>query len=170
MRVLGYLLQLALWCGISGSGAGQSCVFTTSSVVSSRGKLNTPTICVITLSLHQITWLASWGSGGGLLWCGWPLQSLGNGPVALWWRVVCCPPCRAKDAPSFSLPEMALGWIVFFTAQMLECSTAVSFEEILLIGNTFFLGHAIINMGSELFGNGLYCGSFAALLELGSVT
>lgn len=59
---------------------------------------------------------------------------------------------------------------MFFTAQMLECSTAVSFEEILLIGNTFFLGHAIINMGSELFGNGLYCGSFAALLELGSVT
>lgn len=53
---------------------------------------------------------------------------------------------------------------------MLECSTAVSFEEILLIGNTFFLGHAIINMGSELFENGLCCGSFAALLELGSVT
>lgn len=52
---------------------------------------------------------------------------------------------------------------------MLESSTAVSFEKIMLIANTSFLGHAIINMGSESFGNRLFCG-FASHLELGYVT
>lgn len=39
---------------------------------------------------------------------------------------------------------------------MLECSTAVSLEKTLVIGNTSFLWHAIVNMGDELFGNILY--------------
>ncbi len=40
---------------------------------------------------------------------------------------------------------------------MLECSTAVFFEKILLNGNSSFLGHAIINMESDLVRNRLYC-------------
>lgn len=66
-------------------------------------------------SNHMISFMGQWRRPA---WCSrWLLRSLGNGPVALWWRVVCCPPCRAKDAPSLSLPEMASGWNVFFTAR-----------------------------------------------------
>ncbi len=49
---------------------------------------------------------------------------------------------------------------------LLECSTAVFSEKILLNCNPSSLGHAIKNMASDWFVNRLYCALIALHLEL----
>lgn len=141
----------------------QSHVFTTSSGASSRGKLNTPPICVITLSLHQITWLASWGSGGllGAAGCCSPrvmvrwhcdgglCAVLHAGP-----RMHHHSACRRW--PQGESCTLLLSPFAHVTVQ--HCSLL---KKTFLIRNSSFHGHGVINMRSVLFGNKLHCESFA---------
>ena len=153
-----------LLCNVVSLALAVSCVYYLLCSLQQGKAEHTTNLChySVIASNHMISFMGQWRRPA---WCGWLLQSPGNGPVALWWRVVCCPPCRAKDAPSFSLPEMASGWIVFFTAQPFHLLYAwvqhCSFHlENIAYWYQFFSWTGYQNMGSESFGNRRYCESF----------
>lgn len=130
----------------------QSHVFTTSSVASSRGKLNTPPICVITLSLHQTTWLASWGSGGllGAAGCCSP------GVMVRWHcdgglcAVLHAGPRMHHHSACRRWPQGESCTLLLSPLLMLQCNTAVYLRKQFLFVTVLFNGYAIINKRSKL--------------------
>lgn len=105
--------------------------------------------------------ISSWGSGGGLLGA----AGRRSPQVMVRWHcdgglcaVLHTGPRMHHHSACWRWPQgescsLLLSPLTYVKSGALQ----FPFQKILLIGSTSFLGHAIINMGSDLFGNRLYC-------------